>query len=152
LESFYDKKGFNFSILRNFSSNSRYSNKQNITRGDFIKFYDSELKVLEILWRYGDLSASELCKKLKEKTGWSRTTSYTIIKKCVEKGMIERIEPNFICKAAVSQKEVRKHSFSEILSKLFNNSKTVFFQTFINNESLTSEEKEELKNLIKKLR
>ncbi len=66
--------------------------------------------------------------------------------------MIERTEPNFICKAIVTQEEVRKNSFSEILSKLFNNSKTAFFQTFINNESLTEEEKDELKDLIKKLR
>jgi len=66
--------------------------------------------------------------------------------------MIERTEPNFICKAIVTQDEVRKHSFSEILGKLFNNSKMAFFQTFINDETLTSEEKENLKDLIKKLR
>ena len=46
---------------------------------------DSELKVLEVLWEHGDLTASQIYKILAEKVGWSRNTSYTIIKRCVDK-------------------------------------------------------------------
>ena len=53
-----------------------------------MKLFDSELKVMEILWKEGDLSAGQLAKVLKERIGWNRNTTYTVIKKCVEKGAI----------------------------------------------------------------
>ena len=46
-----------------------------------IKLFDSELKVMEALWKAGDLTAGQLAKILKEQTGWNRNTTYTVIKK-----------------------------------------------------------------------
>ena len=63
------------------------------------KLFDSERKVMEVLWREGDMTAGRLAKILKEEIGWNRNTTYTVIKKCVEKGAIERQEPNFFCKS-----------------------------------------------------
>ena len=60
-----------------------------------IKLYDSELKVMEILWKEGELTAGQIAKILKEEIGWNRNTTYTVIKKCIEKGAVERIEPKF---------------------------------------------------------
>ena len=51
-----------------------------------IKLYDSELKVMEILWKEGELTAGHIAKILKEEIGWNRNTTYTVIKKCIEKG------------------------------------------------------------------
>ncbi len=56
-----------------------------------IKLYDSELKVMEILWKEGELTAGQIAKILKEEIGWNRNTTYTVIKKCIEKGAVERI-------------------------------------------------------------
>ena len=50
-----------------------------------IKLFDSELKVMEVLWKEGDLPAGQIAKILKEEIGWNRNTTYTVIKKCVEK-------------------------------------------------------------------
>ena len=46
-----------------------------------IKLFDSERKVMEVLWREGDMTAGQLAKILKEETGWNRNTTYTVIKK-----------------------------------------------------------------------
>ena len=62
-----------------------------------IKLYDSELKVMEILWKEGELTAGQIAKILKEEIGWNRNTTYTVIKKCIEKGAVERFEPKFRC-------------------------------------------------------
>ena len=51
-----------------------------------IKLFDSELKVMDILWKEGDTSAKEIAEKLNEQVGWSKTTTYTVIKKCIDKG------------------------------------------------------------------
>ena len=61
-----------------------------------LKLFDSELKVMETLWKHGDCTAGQMAKLLKEEIGWNRNTTYTVIKKCIEKGAIERCEPNFM--------------------------------------------------------
>lgn len=73
-----------------------------------IKLFDSELKVMEWLWREGDLTAGQLAVMLKEETGWNRNTTYTVITKCVNKGAIIRLEPNFTCRALISREEVQE--------------------------------------------
>ena len=47
-----------------------------------IKLFDSELKVMEVLWREGDLPAGQLAKILKEEIGWNRNTTYTYNNNC----------------------------------------------------------------------
>lgn len=46
-----------------------------------MKLFDSELRVMEILWKDGDTTAKEIAKILKEQVEWSKTTTYTVIKK-----------------------------------------------------------------------
>ena len=51
-----------------------------------IKLFDSEIKVMEVLWKEGDLTAKQLADILSEKIGWNKNTTYTVIKKCISKG------------------------------------------------------------------
>ncbi len=46
-----------------------------------MKLFDSELKIMEILWREGDISAKRIAEIAKERIGWSKTTTYTNIQK-----------------------------------------------------------------------
>ena len=55
------------------------------SRCGMVKLFDSERKVMEVLWREGEMSAGQIVKILKDETGWNRNTTYTVIKKCVEK-------------------------------------------------------------------
>ena len=56
----------------------------------------------------GDLSAKELSQRLNSCVGWNKNTTYTVIKKCVDKGAIARLEPNFICHALFSRREAQR--------------------------------------------
>lgn len=96
-----------------------------------IKLFDSELKVMEVLWERGESKAGELVKILKEETGWNRNTTYTVIKKLVSKGAIERIEPNFVCKALISKEEVQKQETETLINKMFGGSQKNFFQLLL---------------------
>ena len=58
-----------------------------------MKLFASEQKVMEVLWRKGDLHAGRIAEILNDEIGWNRNTTYTVIKKCIEKGAIERQEP-----------------------------------------------------------
>ena len=70
-----------------------------------LKLFDSELKVMDVLWKEGDMPAKQISDKLKETTGWNMNTTYTVIKKCIAKGAIERREPNFLCHALIGREQ-----------------------------------------------
>jgi len=86
-----------------------------------IKIFDSELKILEILWQDGDKTAGALAAHLKGDAdiGWSRNTTYTVINKLIDKGGIERYGNNFSCKALVTREEIQEFELAELLEKLF---------------------------------
>lgn len=117
-----------------------------------IKLFDSELKVMEALWKEGDLTAGQLAKILKEQTGWNRNTTYTIIKKLIEKGAIERYEPNFTCKAIITKEQVQEQEATELIGKLFDGSAEVFLSAFLSGKDISKDEIESLKQLVEKLK
>ena len=59
------------------------------------KLYDSELRIMEVLWENGNTTAKHIAEILKEQVGWSKTTTYTVIKKCIDKGIISHYYPVF---------------------------------------------------------
>ena len=72
-----------------------------------MKLFDSEMKVMELLWTTGELTAKELAERLAVEPGWSKTTTYTVLKKCVDKAAVERTDPWFRCRALVSLEEAQ---------------------------------------------
>ena len=66
-----------------------------------VKLFDSELKVMNVLWNEGDCTAKHISNVLKDEIGWNMNTTYTLIKRCIKKGAIERSEPNFMCHALI---------------------------------------------------
>ena len=106
------------------------------------------LRLWKILWREGDLTAGQIAKILKEETGWNRNTTYTVIKKCIDKGAVQRIEPKFLCKAVVSREDVQAYETEELVGRMFNGSKKQFFAALLSGNSLTPDEIQELKDMI----
>ena len=83
-----------------------------------IKLFDSELKVMDVLWKEGDKTAKQISDILKEEIGWNMNTTYTVIKKCIAKGAIERSEPNFMCHALIAKEVVQEAEAEELIGKL----------------------------------
>lgn len=110
--------------------------------------YASELKIMELIWASEGIPAKEISRKLKDSAGWSRSTTYTVISKCIEKGYMRREFPDFHCFSLISRKDVQKNKLQEMLSEVFDNSVNNFFAAFSEAHRLTSEEKEELKKFI----
>ena len=117
-----------------------------------VKLFDSEQKVMEVLWREGNLHAGQIAEILKEEIGWNRNTTYTVIKKCIEKGAIERQEPKFFCKALITREQIQNAETNELINKLFDGSKMQFFSAFLSEDKLSKEEISELKELVNKLK
>lgn len=110
--------------------------------------YDSELKVMEVLWQYGDLKATEICKILENTIGWKRNTSYTVIKKCIDKGYIERIEPHFMCKPLLSKQQACQNSITEVKQKFFANSTLDLVKTMLHTQEFSKDDIAELYGIV----
>lgn len=88
---------------------------------DLALLFPSELRILKLLWDQGDLTASQLAKYCQEEVGWNRNTTYTVIKKCGDKGFLKRIEPRFLCHALISREEVRQYALQRVVDELYGN-------------------------------
>ena len=109
--------------------------------------YESELKVMEILWEEGDTSAKELAIKLNESTGWSTTTTYTVIKKCIEKGLIER-GSKFMCHALITRKKAQQNEAEILVEKMFGGSSDLLLASLLGGKNINSSQVKALRNMI----
>ena len=109
-----------------------------------VNLFDSEIKVMEILWKYHEVSAKEIAKILNKEIGWSKTTTYTVIKKCIDKGAIGRKEPNFMCYPLISVDQVRASEIEKLVSKLYNGSTDLLIASLVHTNKLTKDDFEKL--------
>lgn len=113
-----------------------------------IKLFDSELKVMDVLWREGECTAKHISDVLKEQIGWNMNTTYTVIKKCIAKGAIERSEPNFTCRALISKEDAQDAETDELIGKLFDGSVDKLFAALLERKELTAEQLEHLRQIV----
>ena len=112
------------------------------------RLFDSELKVMEPLWADGPQTAGELAKKLAASCGWNRNTTYTVIKKLVDKGAVSRSDPGFVCTALITREDVQRRETDSLITRLFDGSKAQFLSAFLSEKDLTPAEAAQLKALI----
>lgn len=114
-----------------------------------MKLFDSELKVMEVLWDKGAMPARDIVDVLSASIGWNKNTTYTVIKKCIEKGAIEREEPNFLCKPLVTKEEVAQSETEQLIDKMFGGSSELFFSSFLKNQGISEADAARLSQMIK---
>ena len=116
-----------------------------------IKLFDSELKVMDVLWREGDSTAKNISNVLKEEAGWNMNTTYTLIKRCIKKGAIERSEPNFMCHALIPKEEVQEAETNELINKIYDGSADKLFAALLGRKKLSPEQIAQLKQIVGEL-
>jgi len=115
------------------------------------KLFDSEIKVMDVLWKEGDMTAKRISDILKEQIGWNMNTTYTLIKRCINKGAIQRNEPNFLCHALISKEEVQAQETDELLDKVFDGSASLLFASLLNRQTLSDADINMLKIIVSDL-
>ena len=113
-----------------------------------IKIFDSELRVMRILWEHGEMGASDIARILKADVGWHKNTTYTTIRKLVDKCAIKRCDPKFICKPLISEEQVQKQEAHELGSKLFDGSASALLSAFLSDKKISQSEINRMKDLI----
>ena len=108
-----------------------------------VKLFDSELKVMEVLWKEGDIPAKQIAKQLTGQLGWNVNTTYTLIKRCIKKGAIERSEPGFMCRALIPKESVQEAETNELINKVYK-----LFAALLGRKKLSAEQIEKLKQIV----
>lgn len=112
------------------------------------KLFDSEAKVMKIIWDKAPVSAKEVSLIAFDTIGWNKNTTYTVIKKLEAKGFIKREDPGFMCIPLVSRTQMQKAETQSLINKIFGGSRKALFSALLEDESLTDEEIADIQRLI----
>ncbi len=124
------------------------SGKQTDKGSDKLKLFDSEFRLMELIWIHPPLPAKELSVLAAGQIGWNKNTTYTILGKLVDKGALRREDPGFVCTPLVSRTQVQQAETETLIRKLFHGSRKAFLSTFLQDGDLSDEEVTMLKALI----
>lgn len=105
-----------------------------------IRLHEGELNVMELLWSNKALAAKDISKIIKEYIGWEKNTTYTVIKRLIDKGAVLREDPGFICRANISKKKVQETETKALLDKLYNGSISNFITDYLAEQKLTADD------------
>ena len=112
------------------------------------KLFDSELRVMNVLWKDGDVPAKHIAEVLNNELGWNKNTTYTLIKRCMKKGAIERTEPNFMCHALIPKEKVQEAETNELIDKVYDGSADKLFAALLGKKKLSAEQIEKLRQIV----
>ena len=113
-----------------------------------IRLHEGELNVMEMLWSNSNLPAKDIAKIIKEYIGWEKNTSYTVIKRLIDKGAVEREDPGFICKPKITKKEVQQIETDALINKVFSGSLNDFINEYLAEQKLSAEEIRSLRKML----
>ena len=113
-----------------------------------MKLYSSDLHVMDVLWDRGELSAKEIAQILGETVGWSKTTTYTMIQKCIAKGAVERRDPGYFCRAVVSREAIGEEQTDEVIDRLYGGAPDLLVASLLDRKKLSKADIDRLRALI----
>lgn len=110
------------------------------------KLFDAEYKFLDIIWELEPVNSTDLSKICFQKLGWKKSTTYTMIRKLSERGILKNENATVV--SLVNKEQVQKQESEALLEKSFDNSLPAFIAAFLKDKKLSIKEAEEIKKMI----
>ena len=110
------------------------------------KIFESEYRFCLILWEHEPVSSGKLVQLAKEGLGWSKATTYTVIRRLSERGVLKN--ENTIVRSLISKEEAQKSRLEEMVEETFEGSMPAFIAAFSRSKKLTKSEVDQLRDLI----
>ena len=114
------------------------------------KIFNSEYRFCLILWEHEPINSTQLAKLCKEQLGWSRPTTYTVIRRLSERGVLKN--ENTVVSALVTKEEVQAAELDEMVEKTFEGSLPAFIAAFTKHQRISGEELDALQAMIDRYR
>ena len=113
---------------------------------DAPKIFESEYRFCLILWDNEPVSSGKLVELCKEQLGWSKATTYTVIRRLSERGVVKN--ENTVVTALISKEEAQASRLDEMMEETFEGSMPAFIAAFSKSKKLSRQEVEQLQALI----
>lgn len=111
-----------------------------------LKLFDAEYKFLDIIWEFEPINSTELTKLSMQMLGWKKSTTYTMIRKLSQRGILKN--ENATVRALVKREKVQKYQSQELIEKTFDGSLPTFLAAFLKDKKLSKKQAEEIKEMI----
>ena len=110
------------------------------------RLYESEYRLLDLIWREEPLKSTELVKLAFKELEWKKSTCYTVLKKLETKGFVQNEKA--VVTSLVVREQVQRYESEALLTRSFGGSLPAFFNTFLKGRKLTRQEADEIYRLI----
>ncbi len=110
------------------------------------KLFDAEYRFMSIVWELEPVNSTQLCRVCQERLGWKKPTTYTVLRKLGERGLVRN--ENAVVTALVKREQVQQYESQAVVEKSFGGSLPGFLTAFLGKRKLSREEAEELKRII----
>lgn len=110
------------------------------------KIFESEYRFCEILWEHEPVSSGELVKLCREKLEWKKSTTYTVIRRLTERGVLK--SENAVVTSLISKEEAQSSESAEVVDRTFSGSLPGFIAAFTRKKPLTPKEAGEIQKII----
>ena len=117
---------------------------------DTPKVFESEYRFCLILWEHEPIKSSELVKLCKEQLGWKPTTTYTVIKRLSERGVVQN--DHTVVTSLVSKDQVQAAEIQEMVDKTFEGSLPAFIAAFTKHQKISDAELDAVQEMIDRYR
>ncbi len=112
------------------------------------KIFESEYRFCLILWKYEPINSTKLARICKEELGWSRTTTFTVIRRLSDRGVVKN--ENATVTSLISKEDIQVAQMDEMMEKVFEGSLPAFVAAFARRQELSEEEVQEILRIIGK--
>ena len=110
------------------------------------KIFESEYRFCLILWEHEPLNSTKLVELCREKLGWSKATTYTVIRRLAERGVL--VNENTIVRALITKEEAQASRVEEMVEETFQGDLPAFIAAFARGRKLSRQEADQLKAMI----
>ena len=114
------------------------------------KIFESEYRFCLLLWDNEPVNSTKLAALCREQLGWSKATTYTVIRRLSERGIVKN--ENAIVTSLISKEEDQKARLEEMVEETFEGSMPAFIAAFSRSRKLTRREVDQLQSLIENFR
>ena len=114
------------------------------------KIHEGEYRFCLIMWEHAPISAAQLAKLCQEQLGWKRTTTYTVIKRLGERGILKNEDG--VVTALISKEDAQAYEIDELVEKKFEGSLPAFLTAFTKRQTLTDRDLDEVQQMIDRIR
>lgn len=115
-----------------------------------IKLSNADYRLLSIVWDSEPIASPELCKLAESQLGWKRTTTYTVLKRLCDKGVLQN--ESTIVTSKIKRDQIQAVESRRFINKIFDGSLPKFIAAFLGNEKISDNEAEQIKQIIDEYR